>query len=94
MVAPGESERIQPGTILILLGICIAVLGLLLLVYQVMTCESRCGDSVDEEEESCICILGPFVLMIVVGTIIAVIGFVIRNRHRKGTPSKPVRDAD
>ena len=89
-----ENDGMQPGTILILLGICIAVLGSVLLMYQIMKCGSGCEDSVDDEESSCLCLLAPFILMIVVGTIIAAVGFLIRQRHRRSLLSDPARDAD
>ncbi len=88
MMALRENNGMQPGTILILLGTCIAVLGLLLLMYQIMTCESGCEDSVDEEESSCVCLLAPYILMIIIGTIIAVIGYLIRSRHRREVASE------
>lgn len=89
-----ENEGMQPGTLLILLGICIAVLGFAFLMYQIMTCGSGCEDSVDDEESSCLCLLAPFILMIAVGTLIAAVGFLIRQRHRRSMSSDPARDAD
>ena len=89
-----ENEGMQPGTILILLGICIAVLGFVLLVYQIMTCGSGCEDYVYEEESLCVCPLVPFILMIIIGTIIAAVGFAIRFRYRRKTLSDTARDID
>ncbi len=80
------------GTVLIWLGIGIAIAGLLLLVYQVMTC--GCEDSVDEEGILCVCPLAPYILMIIIGTIIAAVGFAMRYRHRRKTLSNTARDAD
>lgn len=89
-----ENDGMQPGTILILLGVCIAVLGFVLLMHQIMTCGSTCEDSVDEEESSCVCLLAPYILMIIIGTIIAAVGLTIRFRHRRKTLYDTARDTD
>ena len=85
-LAPRGNDGLEPGTVLILIGMCIAALGALLLAYVIMTCASHCEDTTDEGEIICMCIIGPYIIMIVIGTAIAVVGYSIRRRHRKGTP--------
>ncbi len=92
-LAPRGNGGLEPGTVLILIGLCIAALGVLLLVYAIMTCASSCDDTTDEGK-ICVCILGPYIIMIVVGTAIAVVGYSRRRRHRKGTPRDVAWDAD
>lgn len=80
-----EDEGREPGTIRLWLGICITVPSALLLVYTSMTYPIYI--SVGEEQTAHVrSIAGPLYLMLI-GIIIAVIGFVVRYRHRREVAS-------
>ncbi len=76
------------GTVLIWLGIGIAIAGILLLVYHAMTCCPCLDDQTEGELCSCFCGYAEPFLIMVIGVVIAIIGFLIRSRHRRGVASE------
>jgi biopolymer transport protein ExbB/TolQ len=75
------NEGREPGTILLWLGMCITVPSALLLVYTAMTYPITI--SIGEEQTVIVrSIAGPLYLTLI-GIVIAVIGYLIRSRHRR-----------
>ena len=76
-----EDDGLEPGTILLWLGVGIALVGLLFLVYNVMNCP--CNGSVGEERVTCVCVYAAESLIMAVGAVIALVGVLTRRRHRR-----------
>jgi hypothetical protein len=81
-----EDRGRELGTIILWLGIGIAVAGLLMFTYHVLTCP--CYVTAGDERVSCICGYKEEMLITVTGIVVALIGFLTRYRNRRKVASE------